>query len=343
MVVSNGERLSSPRRCNEWLGILHPILWDFGRMQMQFTIARRKVLLQGSTSSELRALESNTISRTLRQNDGRGIILQLCAIQHGHTNHEELLSDAMAPLLIEFSELFEAPTRLPPPHSHDHRIPLQPGAGPICVCPYRSPHFHKQEIECLVKEMLSQAEEAFELLKQTMMQALVLALPNFQLFFVVECDASGNGLGVVLMQEQIPIAYFSTALNGKRLLLSTYEKELMALVLTVKKWRPYLLGHHFVVQTNQRNLKFLWEQQIMTEPQQKWLLKLMGYDFSIEFKRGKNNMAANALSRNDTRGEFNAVSSPLPQWLESIKVENQSHPELQRIHHLHEQGEAIGP
>ncbi|RVW20530.1 hypothetical protein CK203_117409 [Vitis vinifera] len=81
----------------------------------------------------------------------------------------------------------------------------------------------------------------------------------------------------------------------------------------------------------------------MTEPQQKWLLKLMGYDFSIEFKRGKNNMAANALSRNDTRGEFNAVSSPLPQWLESIKVENQSHPELQRIHHLHEQGEAIGP
>ena len=187
------------------------------------------------------------------------------------------------------------------------------------------------------------AEEAFELLKQTMMQAPVLALPNFQLLFVVECDASGNGLGAVLMQEQRPIAYFSTALNGKRLLLSTYEKELMALVLTVKKWRPYLLGHHFVVQTNQHNLKFLWEQQIMTEPQQKWLLKLMGYDFSIEFKKGKNNMAANALSRKDTQGEFNAISSPLPQWLESIKVENQSHPELQRIHHLHEQGEAIGP
>ena len=68
------------------------------------------------------------------------------------------------------------------------------------------------------------AEEAFELFKQTMMQALVLALPNFQLLFVVEYDASGNGLGTVLMQEQRPIAYLSTTLKEKRLLLSTYEK-----------------------------------------------------------------------------------------------------------------------
>ena len=80
-----------------------------------------------------------------------------------------------------------------------------------------------------------------------MMQALVLTLPNFQLLFVVECDALGNGLGVVLMQEQRHIAYFSTALMVKHLLLSTYEKELMALVLVVKKWQPYFLGRHFVV------------------------------------------------------------------------------------------------
>ena len=77
------------------------------------------------------------------------------------------------------------------------------------------------------------------------------------------------------MQEQRSIAYFNTVLKGKRLLLSTYEKELMALVLAVKKWQPYFLGRHFVVRTDQCSLKYLWEQRIMTEPQQKWLLKLM--------------------------------------------------------------------
>ena len=103
-------------------------------------------------------------------------------------------------------------------------------------------------LTCCKKNAFSwsqKVEEAFELLKQTMMQAPVLALPNFQLLFVVECDASGNGLGAVLMQEQRPIAYFSTALNGKRLLLSTYEKELMALVLTVKKMATLLAWASF--------------------------------------------------------------------------------------------------
>lgn len=99
------------------------------------------------------------------------------------------------------------------------------------------------------------AEEAFKLLKQAMMQASVLALPNFQLLFVVECDASGKRLGAVLMQKQRLIFYFSIALKGKNLFLSTYEKELMALVLAVKKWRLYLLGRHFVVRTD-----------LMTEP-----------------------------------------------------------------------------
>jgi hypothetical protein len=75
----------------------------------------------------------------------------------------------------------------------------------------------------------------------------VVILPNFNLPFVVECDASGRGIGVVLMQQQWPLAFFNQVLKGRLLLMSTYKKELLALVATVRKWRPYLLGHFFTI------------------------------------------------------------------------------------------------
>lgn len=84
--------------------------------------------------------------------------------------------------------------------------------------------------------------------------------------------------------------------KGKALLSSTYERELLALV-TVVKWRPYLLGQSFKIKTGQQALNFLLEQKVGTESQQKCATKLMGYDFSINYKSGKENKAADALSR----------------------------------------------
>ena len=101
----------------------------------------------------------------------------------------------------------------------------------------------------------AEAELAFHQLKVVVSQPPVLALPNFNQTFIIECDASGRDLGAVLMQNQRPIAFHSQTLKGKALQLSTYEKELLALVTIVYKWRPYLLGRPFIIKTNQQSLK----------------------------------------------------------------------------------------
>lgn len=92
----------------------------------------------------------------------------------------------------------------------------------------------------------------------------VLQLPDFTKTFIVECDASGVGLGAVLMQEGGPLAYLSQALKGKTLLLSNYEKKLLVLVLAFIKWRHYLVRQHFKVRTDQQALKYLLEQRVGT-------------------------------------------------------------------------------
>ena len=129
-----------------------------------------------------------------------------------------------------------------------------------------------------------------------MTQTPVLALPDFTKPFIVECDTSSTGIRGVLMQEKNPIAFMSQALHGKNLVMSTYDKEMLALVLAVQKWCPYLMGQQFIVRTDHKSLKYLWEQRIITIAQQRWLTKLMGYDFIIEYKRSNENLVADALS-----------------------------------------------
>jgi len=107
-------------------------------------------------------------------------------------------------------------------------------------------------------------QEAFQALKKAVSQTPFLALPNFFQPFLIECDASGVGIRAVLMQSNRPIAFLSKALKGKALHMSVYEKELFALVTTIYKWRPYLLGKPFVVRTDQQCLKFLLEQKVGT-------------------------------------------------------------------------------
>ncbi|GAU22915.1 hypothetical protein TSUD_377270 [Trifolium subterraneum] len=175
------------------------------------------------------------------------------------------------------------------------------------------------------------AQKDFDELKKRLTTAPVLALPNFSKDLLIECDASGEGLGAILMQDGEPIAYFSKAIGGRNLTKSAYEKELMAVVLAIQHWRPYLLGRKFSVSTDQKSLKQLLQQRIATAEQQNWIAKLLGYDFEIVYKQGMLNKGADALSRIH-EGEINTMISQL-KWIQEaqVKAENMMDVKLSKI------------
>ncbi|GJZ05358.1 transposon ty3-G gag-pol polyprotein [Tanacetum coccineum] len=148
------------------------------------------------------------------------------------------------------------------------------------------------------------AQDAFEELKKAMVHAPVLQMPDFEATFIVETDASGLGIGAVLQQNGHPIAFMSKTLAAKHHSLSTYEKEFLAVIQALNKWRGYLLDRHFIIKTDHFSLKYLMDQRFSTPAQLKWLPKLMGFDYEIVYKKGCENVAADALSRLPNTGEL---------------------------------------
>jgi len=120
----------------------------------------------------------------------------------------------------------------------------------------------------------TQHQQCFTTLKEALISSPVLALPDFTKSFQVETDASSTGIGAVLMQDNHPIAYLSKAHGVKTQQLSTYEKECLALIMAVSRWKPYLQHKEFTILTDQRSLIHLTEQKIHEGMQQKAFIKL---------------------------------------------------------------------
>lgn len=176
------------------------------------------------------------------------------------------------------------------------------------------------------------ADKAFDALKRGLTSAPIFAMPDFTQAFIVETDASGIGIGAVLTQSGHPIAYFSKKLSPRMQAASTYHREMFAITCAVKKWRHYLLGRRFTVLTDQRSLRELMAQTIQTPEQQKWLTKLLGFDFEIRFRPGRKNAVADALSRcHPEEGLFYAISGPIVHLLNDLSLAIQQDRELQSI------------
>lgn len=101
------------------------------------------------------------------------------------------------------------------------------------------------------------AEDAFGNLKGAMSRVLVLGLLDFNKAFILETDASGTRIGAILVQEGRPLAFLSQVLCPKHLRLNIYEKEFLAVLMAVDKWRHYLEEGRFIIKTYHGSLKFL--------------------------------------------------------------------------------------
>jgi hypothetical protein len=140
-------------------------------------------------------------------------------------------------------------------------------------------------------------EEAFHTLRAHLTTALVLAQPDTSRTFDVYCDASGIGLGCVLMQDNRVIAYASRALRAHEENYPTHDLELAAVIHALKLWRHHLMGTKCNIYTDHKSLKYIFTQADLNMRQRRWLELIKDYDLEVHYHPGKANVVADALSR----------------------------------------------
>lgn len=146
-----------------------------------------------------------------------------------------------------------------------------------------------------------EAEDSFNKLKDALVSAPILAVPDFGKPFVVHCDASAYGLGGMLSQDidgrEHPIAYVSRSLNKAEQNYSATEREALAVIFAVEKFQAYLGSKKFKVVTDHSSLKWFLKLENPSGRLARWGCRLSQYNFEVEHRRGTDNVVPDALSR----------------------------------------------
>ena len=136
-------------------------------------------------------------------------------------------------------------------------------------------------------EWTDKCEKSFQLLKRKLVTAPILALPSGEDGFEIYSDASGKGLGCVLMQHGRVVAYASRQLRPFERNYPTHDLELAAIVFALKLWRHYLYGVPCHVYTYHKSLKYIFTQKELNMKQRRWLELIKDYDLTIGITPGR--------------------------------------------------------
>jgi len=169
-------------------------------------------------------------------------------------------------------------------------------------------------------EWTDECEQSFQKLKKRLTTAPVLTLPSRTEGFVVYSDASGKGLGCVLMQHGKVIAYASRQLKTHEINYSVHDLELAAVVFALRVWRHFLYGSRVQIFTDHKSLRYLMTQKELNMRQIRWVELIKDYDCVIEYHPGKANVVADALSRKNKMIDVDLDGNDERELLELRKI-----------------------
>lgn len=181
------------------------------------------------------------------------------------------------------------------------------------------------------------AEGGFQELKTALISAPILANPDFSLPFEIESDASDNAVGAALVQkvdgETKIVAYFSKKLSSTQKRYASVEKECLGVLLAIQHFRHFVEGSRFKVVTDARSLLWLFTIGVESGNSKllRWALKIQSYDIELEYRKGKNNITADCLSRSLDAIGIASVDPEYQELTKKILSDPQGYPDFRVV------------